>query len=68
MRERLHTGQVWCKMKKITIIEPKGWESVDDFNSRYINYEEFLNRAASSNPKMVDAPSRREAAKMLRKL
>jgi hypothetical protein len=66
MRE-FNSGQNWCRLKKIVILDPKGWESVNDFNHNLIDYEEFLNRAASSKPKMANAPSRREAAKMLRK-
>jgi len=68
MENKRHSGQVWCKLKRIIILEPKGWGSLDDFNHNLISYEEFLNRAAASNPKMEKAPSRREAARILKKL
>ena len=63
-----HSGQVWCRIKKLIILNPKGWSSVDDFNHLLIDKEEFINRAASSTVKPAQKLSRREANKMLKKI
>jgi|TARA_R110000868_G_scaffold216722_1_gene466886 hypothetical protein len=68
MREKRYSGQMWCRVKKIIILEPKGWSSMDAFNHEIISYDEFINRAAASTPKMAEMPSRRAAARMSKRI
>ena len=62
------TGNYWGSILGISIESPKGWKSEEDFKSLYITKEEFLERAANSNIKFDKNISRRDAAKMLKKL
>jgi hypothetical protein len=61
------TGKEWADELGVQILEPRGWNSVESFESLLITRLEFCNRAAASVLKVEQATSRREAAKMLQK-
>lgn len=67
MEHSRNSGQVWAAKLKIPILDPKGWNSVDDFNHRLITRTEFCNRATASTLKVEKVATRREAAKMMQK-
>ena len=62
------TGDSWSNILNIKIVKPKGWTSEKDFLSVKITREEFLERAANSEIAPSNNISRRDAAKMLKKL
>ena len=68
IKEEKHSGQVWCNLLNITITNPKGWFSVDEFNHVLIIREEFINRASSSDVKPILNATRRNAKKMLNRI
>jgi hypothetical protein len=63
-----NSGQVWCQKLNIQIINPCGWNSIDDFNHNLIHQEEFLNRASNSVIVPPKKQSRREVSKLKKKL
>jgi hypothetical protein len=62
------TGNYWGNILSILIKKPNGWKSQKEFESLYITKEEFLERAAISEVEPAVKVSRRDAAKMLKKL
>lgn len=62
-----YTGEEFSKLLGINVIEPKGWNSVESFNSDLISKEEFLLRASTS---IIDNKniSRKEMAELKKKL
>jgi hypothetical protein len=68
IKEEKYSGQTWAKKLNITVIEPKGWFSVDEFNHIRITKEEFMNRASNSTLKTVLNVTRRNAKKLLNKI
>jgi len=62
------TGNYWGNILNIFIEKPSGWKSEKDFESLFITKEEFLERASNSKIKFDKNISRRDAAKMLKKL
>jgi len=68
MREQKHSGQVWAMKMGIPIVDPKGWESYDDYNHVLITKEEFINRATSSKLFVPKNATRRNANKMFKKI
>ena len=61
------TGVNWSKILNIEIVNPTGWESVNDYNTVYVTKDEFCNRAAASVVVPKSALSRRDAAKFAKK-
>jgi len=66
-RENKKTGEIWSKILKIEIINPKGWRDDSQFNKEYITKEEFCNRAINSEIKPKLELTRRNAAKLFKK-
>ena len=57
------TGQEWARILKVPIVEPTGWVSKEDYETRHIFKEEFCNRAANSRLEVNPELSRRGASK-----
>ena len=57
------TGSEWARILKVPIVEPTGWDSVEDFQTRPLFKAEFCNRAANSKLEQAPALSRRDASK-----
>ena len=68
MKLQKHSGQLWSVLLRVHIVEPTGWDSINDFNHVLITKEEFCNRAANSVLKTVGASTRRDAARVLKKI
>jgi hypothetical protein len=62
-RELTKTGNTWCKILKVEIANPIGWNNETHFLKSYITKEEFCNRAANSVVIPKPVKSRRDAAK-----
>lgn len=60
-------GSEWAKLLNVTILEPTGWDNINDYENRFITKYEFCNRAASSKLQTSVVATRREASSMLQK-
>lgn len=67
MEHSRNSGKAWAEKLNIPILDPKGWNSIGDYESRLITRAEFCNRAAASVLKVEHAATRREAAAMMQK-
>lgn len=65
MEHSRNSGKAWAEKLNIPILDPKGWNSIGDYESRLITRAEFCNRAAASVLKIEKASTRREAAAMM---
>lgn len=68
MKIERHSGQVWSKKMNISILDPKGWDSVDAYNHILIDKDEFCNRASNSTLVTKSNVTRRNAGKMLKSI
>ena len=62
------TGNFWSSALGLDMSKPSGWKSQKEYESLYLTKEEFLERAAISEIEPAKNISRRDAAKMLKKL
>ena len=56
------TGSEWARILKVPIVEPTGWDSLSDYQTRPLFKAEFCNRAANSKLEQSTL-SRRDASK-----
>jgi len=62
------TGNYWVNLLGLTMSKPSGWKNQKEYESLFLTKEEFLERAAVSEVEPAKNISRRDAAKMLKKL
>lgn len=62
------TGNYWVNLLGLTMSKPSGWKNQKEYESLFLTKEEFLERAAVSQVEPAKNISRRDAAKMLKKL
>ena len=62
MKSNDKTGLEWSKFIGLDIVNPIGWDSIEDYNKVPINKQEFLLRASNSVIIPPKNKSRREMA------
>lgn len=68
MKDFKRTGFDWASKLGVTVTNPKGWSSDEQFTTEKISKVEFLNRASASQVTANVATTRRSAAKLLKKI
>lgn len=68
MKQQKKTGFDWALKLGITVTNPKGWSSDEQFTTEKMSKTEFLNRASASEVTANVTTTRRAAAKLLQKI